>query len=399
MWASPITIRAESDKVLTTGQEADLLRAAYRRSPTSLMRERLLPLLILEEAFDEAIEILSSGDSPDFQGEITLVDSHLSAETRASDVRAFAAAERALDLAQSDVQRAIALAIRGKCETRLGDPEKARATLASALLLDPHNRDACKRMAAIELAADQPLSVVELAGRLQENGVNHARLFAAQSLAHARAGEISAARLADGFELFHHSERLAPPAGWETIKAFNAALAGELLDHPGTRYERYGSASELSWRIENPARSDTPLFKLLLEQIIAALKMRVAAIRQVSHPWAAATPQTAILRNWCVITESDGFETWHVHQFGWLSGVYYVQIPDSIAIGNTKEGCLAFGLPDDLAGTDGALGFGEHLVRPYGGMLMTFPSQCYHRTYPHGTGEKRICVAFDLRPE
>ena len=259
--------------------------------------------------------------------------------------------------------------------------------------------DACKRMAAIELAADQPLSVVELAGRLQENGVNHARLFAAQSLAHARAGEISAARLADGFELFHHSERLAPPAGWETIEAFNAALAGELLDHPGTRYERYGSASELSWRIENPARSDTPLFKLLLEQIIAALKMRVAAIRQVSHPWAAATPQTAILRNWCVITESDGFETWHVHQFGWLSEIYYVQIPDLIAIGNTKEGCLAFGLPDDLAGTDGALGFGEHLVRPYGGMLMTFPSQCYHRTYPHGNGEKRICVAFDLRPE
>ena len=41
MWASPITIGAESDKVLTTGQEAYSLRAAYRRSPTSLMRERL----------------------------------------------------------------------------------------------------------------------------------------------------------------------------------------------------------------------------------------------------------------------------------------------------------------------------------------------------------------------
>jgi uncharacterized protein (TIGR02466 family) len=397
--STSISIRPDSEKKLTTVQEANLLRAAYRRSPSATIRMSLIYLLLLEEAFDEVVEILTTGDPLDFRGELALVQAYLSAETPSANKLAIAATERALQLAHSDAQRAAALAIRGKCETRLGDPNKAHETLLEALTLDPHNRDACKRIAAIKLAADQSQPLLSITDDLRAQGANHARLFAAQSLGYARAGGIAEAKVADGFDSFHDTEQLAPPPGWDSIDAFNASLAVELLNHPGIRYERYGSASTLTWRIENPARSDTPLFKALLQQIIATLQTRVTTIRQSSHAWANAAPRSAILRNWCVITESDGFETWHVHQFGWLSGVYYVQIPDSIATGNTKAGCLAFGLPDDLAGQEGAAAFGEHLVRPMAGMLMTFPSQCYHRTYPHGTGEKRICVAFDLRQE
>ena len=352
---------------------------------------------MLEEAFSEVVDTLLASTTLDFRGEMTLAHAHLSVETSDADLLARAAAERALHLAQNDIERAGALAARGKCETRLGKTDIALGTLKTALALNPHNRDACKRITAIELAAGRPEAVISLTEDLLAKGANHARLFAAQSLAYARAGDIAAAKVSDGFDAFHLAEQLAPPPAWDSIEAFNAALATELLGHPGMRYERYGSASALTWRIENPARSDTPLFKALLGQITAVIERNVAQIRRSDHPWAASTPQLGHLRNWCVITESDGFETWHVHQFGWLSGVYYVRIPDSIAQGSTRDGCLAFGLPDDLAGPDGAAAFGEHLVRPRAGMMMTFPSQCYHRTYPHGLGEKRICVAFDLR--
>ena len=400
MSAMPPEITADPEKALTANQELDLLRAAYLRSPTPQMRERLCRLLMLDEAFAEVVDLLSASPALDFRGEMTLAQAHISAETPEADLKAYAALERALQLAESDVERAGALAQRGKCESRLGKPDTALTTLTKALSFDPHNRDACKRIAAIELAADRPEAVVSLAGHLLAKGANHARLFAAQSLAYARDGNIIAAKTAAGFDDFHLAEQLAPPPGWDSIEAFNAALATELLGHPGIRYERYGSASELTWRIENPARPDTPLFKALLVQIIATLEKRVAQVsRSGGHAWAAAAPETARLRNWCVITESKGFENWHVHQFGWLSGVYYVRIPASIANGETRDGCLAFGLPEDLAGATGAAQFGEHLVRPHEGLLMTFPSQCYHRTYPHGTGEKRICVAFDLRSE
>lgn len=393
-----IAIRPDPEKFLTSRQQLELLRAAYRRSDTQHLREGLCSLLMLEEAFDEVVEVLTSCGSLDYRGEMMLTLAHLSAESRDADCLAHAAAQRGLVQAKTDVQRSAALAARGKCETRLGKPDRALETFASAIALDPHNFDACKRVAAIRLAADQPESVLTLTRELNAKGANHARLFAAQTLAQARLGDITAARVTDGFVAFHRAEQLATPQGWKSIEAFNAALATELLNHPGIRYERYGSASELTWRIENPARPDTPLFKALLAQIIAAIENQVALIKEAGdHAWAAAVPRSAVIRNWCVITESKGFETWHVHQFGWLSGVYYVQIPASVAQGTTREGCLAFGLPDDLAGEGGAAAFGEHIIRPREGLMITFPSQCYHRTYPHGTGEKRICVAFDLR--
>jgi hypothetical protein len=31
-------------------------------------------------------------------------------------------------------------------------------------------------------------------------------------------------------------------------------------------------------------------------------------------------------------------------------------------------------------------------------MLTLIPSHCYHRTYQHGTSERRICLAFDIWP-
>lgn len=399
MATTRIKIRPDREKALTTGQEVGLLRAAYRKSPTAQMRSRLLPLLMLEEAFSEAVGILTTGDPLDYLGEIALAQAYLADNMPASDMLAHAASERALHLAQDDAQRARALANRGKSEIRMDQFDSARATLTHALHLDPRNLDASKRIAAVERAVGRPQAFLTIADALVNSGVHHARLHAEQSLAYACIGDIARAKLVCGFNLFHKVEYLANPTGWETIEEFNAALSAELLAHPGMRYERYGSASKLSWRVENPSRSDTPSFNALAGEIIAMIERRATEIARVIHPWANAVPQTAFLRNWCVVTESEGFEDWHLHPSGWLSGVYYVRVPNSISQGTTRDGCLAFGIPDNLAGTGAAASFGEHLIRPQEGMLITFPSQCFHRTYPHGTNEKRICVAFDVRSD
>lgn len=391
-------IETEGEKLLTVGQELQLLRAAFARAPTRANRGSLAYMLQFEEQFDEVIGLLGGGQDREFHEEILLAQAHISREQAADNAQGRDAASRAFALAKTDPERAVALAARGKCETRLGLIDKAEASLKLALSLDPHNKDACKRLAALALEAGRADELLALLDRLQEQGANHARLFGARVLAHARRGDIVAAREAEGFERLHRGEQLPPPNGWDSIDTFNAALAEELLAHPGMRYERYGSASELTWRIENPARPDAPLFKALIGQIVAALGRHSDAIAADTHSWAAARPERSFLRNWCVITESTGFETWHVHQFGWMSGVYYVRVPASIAQGTSRDGCLAFGLPDELVGSEASAGFGERLVRPQEGMLLTFPSHVYHRTYPHGTGEKRICVAFDLRP-
>ena len=390
-------IQAEARKVMTVAQELSLAQAVHAKAGSPDTRARLATLLLLDDRQDDVVALLEGATALGIHEELLLADAYLAREAAEDDARARAAADRAVALADADVVRAQALALRGKCETRLGATDQARETLQQALALDPHNKDACKRIAAIEVAAGRSERVLAIADGLLAQGVGHARLFGAQVLAHACAGDLEAARRAEGFDLLHRRQTLAPPPSWDTIKAFNAALADELLAHPDTRFERYGSASALTWRIENPSRADTPLFNALVEQIKDALDAHIAASEESDHPWAAARPDLAKLRIWCVITAGNGHETWHVHQFGWLSGVYYVSVPESIALGTDRKGCLSFGLPEGVLGEAIAASYGERFVRPEAGMLLTFPSHVYHRTYPHEGEGKRICVAFDLQ--
>ena len=392
-------IDLEVAKQLTIPQELMIVRAAYDRHQGPELRRRLATLLLVCDAFDDLVDLLSPHDDLNFLEEMLLAQACLARETTDDADRARIATNRALTAAISDAQRAAALALRGKAETRLGDTDAARATLERALLYDPHEKDACKRLAALGLAANDPAAVLAMVDRLMAQGAAHARLFAAQTLALAKTHVLAnTGTSASGQRDLVAMATLAPPPGWDDIHAFNTALADELLAHPGLRYDRYGTASTRTWRIDSPATREAPLVRLLLAQIAEAIAAQLDRIAGRDHPWVRARPATAILRSWCVITESDGFETWHVHQFGWLSGVYYVRVPDSIAHGDDEGGCLAFGIPAELVGDDAAAAFGTQTVRPHDGLLLAFPSHSYHRTFPHGLREKRICVAFDLRP-
>lgn len=390
-------IQTEAKKAVTVAQELLLARAVYAKAALPAARARLIKLLLLDDRHEEVIAVLENAPDRSLLEELAVTDAYLSREAHADYEKAFCAADRAIVLAETDGARAHALAMRGKCEIRLGKTDLARETLRQALALDPHNKDACKRIAAIDVAAGRNDAVLALTDDLLSQGVGHARVFGAQVLAHAKAGDIAAARRAAGFDLLHQRQTLKPPPGWDTISTFNAALATELLAHPDTRYERYGSASAFTWRIENPSRADTPLFNALVTQIKGALDDHILGVVQSGHPWAAHWPDPARLRIWCVITAGTGHETWHVHQFGWLSGVYYVSVPDTIAQGDDRKGCLSFGLPEEILGHEAAASYGETIVRPQSGMLLTFPSHVYHRTYPHEGESKRICVAFDLQ--
>jgi uncharacterized protein (TIGR02466 family) len=388
----------ESVRPLTAAQDLEIIRRAFRRNPTGAMLRKLAPLLFLQERYDELIEVLTAQPDLDSGLEEMLAQAHFTRETTEGDELALAAAARAKAAAQDDLGRAAALATRGKAETRLGRPDAARETLTEALALDPRNKDACKRLAALLLAEGDAAGAAELTARLAAAGAAHSRLFAAQAVASARSGDLSGARSMIGTDRFFAARKLPPPPGWDSIERFNAALAKELLAHPELRYERYGTASELTWRIDRMPHRAAPLARLLVDGIAQAIDAHLDTIAGVDHPWVAARPSDAVLRSWCVITDSDGYENWHVHQFGWLSGAYYVRVPEVIAQGDGEGGCIALGLPEDLAGEEAAAAYGTQVIRPEEGLLLLFPSHTYHRTYPHGAKDRRICIAFDVKP-
>lgn len=396
----PFRVEIEPSRLLSEQQELAVLRAAHERQPQSpRIRARLAGALLLDNDFDATIDLLSDSAELSTEEWLIRIQAHLSRERSVDDHSVVAIADRQLAHVVDLAMCAQFLADKAKASRRLGQHDAARAALDAALACDPANKDACKRIAALDLEAGRAEQAIATLERLAADGTSHARLYAAQTLAHARCGQIAVAREIVAFETLQHAGRIEVPPGFDSIAAFNAALAAELLAHPSLRFDRYGTASERTWRIDTPLLGDAPMLRLLLDRIARSIEAHVARIvAHHDHPWVRARPRVGILHCWCVMTDHDGFETWHVHQFGWLSGVYYVRVPVAVGPANDAAGCIAFGLPEALAGTEAAAGYGTTIVRPEEGMVMLFPSHVYHRTFPHGADERRICVAFDVWP-
>jgi hypothetical protein len=110
--------------------------------------------------------------------------------------------------------------------------------------------------------------------------------------------------------------------------------------------------------------------------------------------WLQCRPVSAQLRAWGLIQGSGAYEEWHTHRGGWLSGVYYIAIPDEFSTDDDGAGCIELGPPKSLADR-----YPETLrIAPRSGMLLLMPSHFHHCTIPFVSQGKRISFAFDVRP-
>ncbi len=386
-------------RTLTEKEELALYRAALERNPHSHdIRFRLASQLLKANCFDELLTVCRVPGAEGIQWLHLQIEALLSRESPEDDRAAKALSVKALTLAVAPGDRARFLTMLAKTHIRLSELEEARACLREALTLDAREKDAYKRTVALALKESRPDDILKYASSMLAGGVAHSRVLCSQSIAFARLGMMAEAREAQGFGSYFAEFEPTPPEGWESLAEFNRQLAEEVNHHPDTRYERYGTASARTWRIDEPSIKRSPLLPVLQQMISREIQEYVARLPLDGSAFVGARPAEARLRNWCVITEGDGHETWHVHQNGWLSGVYYIHVQDHIAQGTGKEGCIAFGLPTDLVGEENAREFGEVIRRPRTGLMMIFPSHIYHRTYAHHGSGRRICYAFDVIP-
>ena len=382
-------------------QEVSVLRAAVRNgSAPPATRYRTALLLNQLDAFAETIDLLTKvpASELDHYEQMLLAAAYFASREPDDTRRALAAAQAAFVLAANDCEASAALADQAKALLRLDRSDAARTLLRDALARDPENREACKRLTVDLLLGGDAPAALDVTSDLIARGVKHSRVFAARATALARLGDVAAARDLLDLDRFLWRSTIDAPPGWDDLTTFNAALADELLSQSALRYERHGTASIESWRIDSLVAGGGPLARLLIDRIVEAVQRRFALLTGIDHPWIAAMPGAAILRSWCVIAEGSGHETWHMHPFGWMSGVYYVAVPEAVSAGSDANGCLMLGLSDGLVGEAVAASVGHHFVRPRAGLLASFPSHTYHRTFAHGARGKRICVAFDVEP-
>lgn len=136
-----------------------------------------------------------------------------------------------------------------------------------------------------------------------------------------------------------------------------------------------------------------------VDQLFDRIKEAVAKIdSNRSNPITADIPKAASIESWANVCTGDGHEDWHCHPAGWMSGVYYLEVPEGDEPGaDEKAGQIEFG-PLMLGEHNDLEAWPKTPIKPEKDMLLLFPSYFGHRTYPTQSREPRISIAFDIVP-
>jgi tetratricopeptide (TPR) repeat protein len=194
-------------------------------------------------------------------------------------------------------------------------------------------------------------------------------------------------------------ERIPVPRGYQNLEAFNRVL-GEALKHDRSLvFEPEGHTTRYGQQTSNLAMNGALPIQQLNAFFVAAAERRKEEVRKRStHPFDAHPPRVFRLYSWAVIMHENGHQTPHIHARGWLSGVYYVEVPDEVSRDDPeRNGWIEFGRSEERWYRPKTV-VPVRQIFPEPGLLVTFPSYFWHNTRPLRSKGRRISFAFDIIP-
>ncbi len=286
----------------------------------------------------------------------------------------------------------------GAALSAAGDLDEAAAAFRRALAQTPDFVDARTGLAEVAVAQGAPKSAIDLCDEyLRDFGYNSG-VIAAKALAHNDAGEESEAAYFLDLDRFVRPAEIPVPLTFADRRAFDAAIEAEARAHPSLTFEPPAVATTSGFQTGDLFQdASTPAIAAFRAAVNAAVRDYIAALpAEPSHPFIANAPDRWSLNGWTVILKSQGHQRAHIHPDGWLSGVYYVKVPDSISDtpGGSEEGWIEFGRPPETVRTKRENP--TRRIAPREGMMILFPSYLYHRTIPFEDSGERISFAFDV---
>ncbi len=115
-------------------------------------------------------------------------------------------------------------------------------------------------------------------------------------------------------------------------------------------------------------------------------------------------PVNWTLQAWANINRQGDYHDLHNHPHAYLSGTYYVAIPESPAsIGSRRDlrsGCITFYDPRGAVNMTAIKGDpnieAEHTLRPQAGTILLWPAFLHHFVHPNLTEQERVSISFNV---
>lgn len=292
----------------------------------------------------------------------------------------------------------IALANLGYALAGLGRHDSAAGALRRALAANPDNARAAADLVNLLHRLGDSAGAMSLGERFLARHPGERLVLATLALLWRDLGrEQEAAAVLDLDGLVFVTD-IPVVEGFADLAEFNATLGGLIvsapqLDEPLSKATRGGSQTgELDLAGQPALQAFAGLVAAAVDSATPALRRHAGAAhdlaRHVDRPWG--------LRAWATLLASGGHQTPHMHPQSWLSGVYYVSVPEEIGAGGDEAGYIEFGAPPERYFTQQPPV--TRRIEPREGRLVLFPSYLYHRTLPFDATSVRISLAFDVVP-
>jgi tetratricopeptide (TPR) repeat protein len=274
------------------------------------------------------------------------------------------------------------------------DPETALAHAKRAVAVAPKDAPAMSALAQANLALGRPEPAAEIAEELRSAWPNDQQPLAILAIAWRMLGDPRYHQLYDYQRLVRPYE-IETPAGWPKLKAYLADLAEalkrlqRLRGHPVGQSLRQGAQTG-----QMLTRSEDPAIQAFFAAVDAPIRAYIAVLaKRPDELGRRVSKGYRFTGAWSVLLQPGGRHVDHIHQLGWISSAFHVELPAAVDKGH--EGWLKFGEPG--MPTRPWLE-PEHHVKPKAGTLVLFPSYMWHGTVPFSGAEPRLTIAFDAVP-
>jgi tetratricopeptide (TPR) repeat protein len=282
----------------------------------------------------------------------------------------------------------------------LGRLDEAIAAYRRSLALPEHRVDVLSNLANALLEHGDGAAAREACARYLAREPDNIEARALEALALNELGERAAAGALIDFDRFLRIvDFKAPPPGYASLAAFNAALVAHVEAHPTLKVppendpKYHNDALEITGELFAPPWGPMEAFQAMMREAVLEYIDRVR--HGPAHPFLEHLPKKWVFACWATRLNGQGHLDPHIHFTGYIGGVYYPLLPGIIGAEDAGgAGWFELGRPPPRFRLNAPPL--TRRVQPREGRLLIFPGYFFHNTVPFVSSERRISIAFDV---